>query len=44
MPQNEHFTEIEGAGITETDTRVEENSLEMEELESRIAPNTVWGD
>lgn len=28
---------------TEEITRVEENNLQIEELEARVAPSTVWG-
>jgi len=28
----------------EQNTQVEEITLQMEELESRVAPSTVWGD
>jgi hypothetical protein len=27
----------------EENTQVEETNLQIEELESRVAPNTVWG-
>ena len=29
---------------TEPNAQVEEITLQMEELEARIAPSTVWGD
>ena len=44
MAQNQNFVEIPAAQVTDASTHVEETSLQMEELESRIAPNAVWGD
>jgi len=28
----------------EVNTQIEETNLQMEELEARVAPSTVWGD
>jgi hypothetical protein len=44
MLSKEPAVEIPVAEVTENSTRIEETGLQMEELESRVAPNIVWGD
>ena len=44
MRFNKPAVEIPVAEVTENSTQIEETGLQMEELESRVAPNTVWGD
>ena len=44
MRLNELPVEIPTAEVAENSTQIEDIALQMEELESRVAPNVVWGD
>ena len=44
MKRNDEFSiEIPAAEAVENSTQIEEATLEMEELESRVAPSAAWG-
>jgi hypothetical protein len=43
MLLNESAVEIPAAEVTENSTQIEEAGLQMEELESRVAPSAAWG-
>ena len=43
MTHNENSVEIPATEVTENSNQIEETGLQMEELESRVAPSAVWG-
>jgi hypothetical protein len=44
MLNNEFTVTMPAAEATENNIQMVETSLQMEELESLVAPNIVWGD
>ena len=44
MRLHELPVEIPAAEAVENSALIEDAGLQMEELESRVAPNVVWGD
>jgi hypothetical protein len=43
MLHNEPAVETPVTEVTETSAQIEEAGLQMEELESRVAPSAAWG-
>jgi hypothetical protein len=43
MPRKENFVEMPATEVTENSAQIEETSLQMEELESIVAPSAAWG-